>query len=51
MDAFGECSASYFLFIVGYISHADPVSLQKMNVKDDYFREGMILSTLLFPFS
>lgn len=36
-----------FFFIVGYISHADPVSLQKMNVKDDYFREGMIFIHLI----
>ncbi|MDO3426275.1 hypothetical protein QWT87_15345 [Chryseobacterium sp. APV1] len=36
-----------FFFIVGYISHADPASLQKMNVKDDYFREGMIFIHLI----
>jgi hypothetical protein len=36
-----------FFFIVGYISHADPVSLQKINVEDDYFREGMIFIHLI----
>ncbi|MBL7879540.1 MAG: hypothetical protein JNN23_06715, partial [Chryseobacterium gambrini] len=36
-----------FFFIVGYISHADPASLQKINVKDDYFREGMIFIHLI----
>lgn len=36
-----------FFFIVGYISHADPVSLHKTNVEDDYFREGMIFIHLI----
>ncbi len=36
-----------FFFIVGYISHADPSSLQKTDVKDDYFREGMIFIHLI----
>ncbi|MCQ4141092.1 hypothetical protein [Chryseobacterium sp. EO14] len=36
-----------FFFIVGYISHADPLSLHKINVKDDYFREGMIFIHLI----
>jgi hypothetical protein len=34
-------------FIIGYISHANPVSLQKFEVKDDYFRDGMIFIHLI----
>jgi len=36
-----------FFFTVGYVSHADPASLQKMDVKDDYFRDGMIFIHLI----
>lgn len=34
-------------FIIGYVSHADPASLQKLDVKDDYFRDGMIFIHLI----
>ncbi|GEN76941.1 hypothetical protein [Chryseobacterium hagamense] len=34
-------------FIIGYVSHADPSSLQKQEVKDDYFRDGMIFIHLI----
>ncbi|GAA5089945.1 hypothetical protein GCM10023210_15390 [Chryseobacterium ginsengisoli] len=34
-------------FIIGYVSHADPVSLQKYDVRDDYFRDGMIFIHLI----
>ncbi|WBV60617.1 hypothetical protein PFY12_00515 [Chryseobacterium camelliae] len=34
-------------FIIGYFSHANPVSLQKFEVKDDYFRGGMIFIHLI----
>lgn len=34
-------------FIIGYFSHAHPVSLQKFGVKDDYFRDGMIFIHLI----
>jgi hypothetical protein len=34
-------------FIIGYISHADPVSLQKFDVRDDYFEDGMIFIHLI----
>jgi len=34
-------------FIIGYVSHVDPVSLQKSEVKDDYFRDGMIFIQLI----
>lgn len=30
-------------FIVGFISHINPVSLQKSQVTDDYYRDGIIL--------
>ena len=30
-------------FITGFISHINPVSLQTTNVKDDYYRDGIIL--------
>lgn len=34
-------------FIIGYVSHIDPVSLQKYSVKDDYFRNGVIFVHLI----
>jgi hypothetical protein len=34
-------------FIIGYISHADPVTLQKFDVRDDYFDGGMIFIHLI----
>lgn len=34
-------------FIIGYLSHVNPVSLQKFEVKDDYFRDGMIFIHLI----
>ncbi|MCA6065878.1 hypothetical protein JI747_001725 [Chryseobacterium sp. RG1] len=34
-------------FIIGYFSHVNPVSLQKFEVKDDYFRDGMIFIHLI----
>lgn len=34
-------------FIIGYLSHIDPVSLQKYSVKDDYFRNGVIFIHLI----
>ena len=34
-------------FIIGYISHADPVSLQKFDGRDDYFKDGMIFIHLI----
>ncbi|MCS3869207.1 hypothetical protein J3D55_002123 [Chryseobacterium ginsenosidimutans] len=34
-------------FIIGYISHADPVALQKFDVRDDYFEGGMIFIHLI----
>jgi hypothetical protein len=34
-------------FIIGYVSHIDPVSLQKYSVKDDYFRNGVIFIHLI----
>lgn len=34
-------------FIIGYISHIDPRSLQVSNVTDDYFRNGIILVHLI----
>lgn len=34
-------------FIIGYVSHADPASLQKIDVEDDYFRDGMIFIHLI----
>ncbi|WEK70258.1 MAG: hypothetical protein P0Y62_01640 [Candidatus Chryseobacterium colombiense] len=34
-------------FIIGYFSHINPVSLQKFEVKDDYFRDGMIFIHLI----
>ncbi len=36
-----------FFFIVGYISHADPASLHKNDVRDDYFDDGMIFIHLI----
>lgn len=34
-------------FIIGYVSHIDPVSLQKYSVKDDYFKNGVIFVHLI----
>lgn len=34
-------------FFIGYISHADPKSLHKFNVMDDYFSGGMIFIHLI----
>lgn len=34
-------------FIIGYVSHADPASLQKYSVKDDYFKSGVIFIHLI----
>lgn len=34
-------------FIIGYISHIDPKSLQTSYVTDDYFRDGIILIHLI----
>jgi hypothetical protein len=34
-------------FIIGYISHADPATLQKFDVRDDYFDGGMIFIHLI----
>lgn len=34
-------------FIIGYLSHIDPVSLQKSNVTDDYFTNGVIFVHLI----
>ncbi len=34
-------------FFIGYISHADPKSLHKFNVMDDYFSDGMIFIHLI----
>lgn len=34
-------------FIIGYLSHIDPKSLQTSNVTDDYFRDGIILIHLI----
>ncbi|MCJ8154582.1 hypothetical protein MKJ01_12490 [Chryseobacterium sp. SSA4.19] len=34
-------------FIIGYISHSDPKSLQKFDVRDDYFADGMIFIHLI----
>ncbi|MEY8759130.1 hypothetical protein [Chryseobacterium tongliaoense] len=34
-------------FIIGYLSHSNPVSLQKYSVKDDYFRSGVIFIHLI----
>ncbi|MBD8081453.1 hypothetical protein [Chryseobacterium caseinilyticum] len=34
-------------FIIGYVSHINPKSLQTSNVTDDYFRDGIILIHLI----
>jgi hypothetical protein len=34
-------------FIIGYVSHSDPKSLQKFDVRDDYFADGMIFIHLI----
>lgn len=34
-------------FIIGYLSHINPVSLQKYSVKDDYFKSGVIFIHLI----
>ncbi|WP_262147334.1 hypothetical protein [Chryseobacterium foetidum] len=34
-------------FIIGYLSHINPMSLQTSNVTDDYFRDGIILIHLI----
>ncbi len=34
-------------FIIGYVSHANPASMQGMNVKNDYFKDGMIFIHLI----
>lgn len=34
-------------FIIGYLSHLDPVSLQTRTVRDDYFRNGLIFIHLI----
>lgn len=34
-------------FIIGYVSHMDPVSLQKYSIKDDYFKSGIIFIHLI----
>lgn len=34
-------------FSIGYVSHADPVTLQKFDVRDDYFKDGMIFIHLI----
>ncbi|WP_051349311.1 hypothetical protein [Chryseobacterium gregarium] len=34
-------------FFIGYISHSDPESLQKFDVSDDYFTDGMIFIHLI----
>ncbi|KQM28330.1 hypothetical protein [Chryseobacterium sp. Leaf201] len=34
-------------FFIGYISHADPKSLHKFDVRDDYFADGMIFIHLI----
>lgn len=36
-----------FFFVVGYISHTDPTSLHKNDVRDDYFHDGMIFIHLI----
>ena len=34
-------------FIIGYLSHIDPVSLQKYSVKNDYFTDGVFFVHLI----
>ncbi|MCI3936553.1 hypothetical protein MQX03_05050 [Chryseobacterium aahli] len=34
-------------FIIGYLSHLDPVSLQTRTVRDDYFKNGLIFIHLI----
>lgn len=34
-------------FFIGYVSHADPASMQGTRVKDDYFKDGMIFIHLI----
>ncbi|KQT18027.1 hypothetical protein ASG31_04620 [Chryseobacterium sp. Leaf404] len=34
-------------FVIGYLSHINPMSLQTSNVTDDYFRDGIILIHLI----
>lgn len=34
-------------FVIGYLSHIDPVSLQTFSVRDDYFRNGVIFIHLI----
>lgn len=39
--------AHIIFFVIGYLSHIDPVSLQKYSVKNDYFEDGVLFIHLI----
>jgi len=40
-------AAHIIFFVIGYLSHIDPVSLQKYSVKNDYYQDGVIFIHLI----
>lgn len=40
-------AAHIIFFVIGYLSHIDPISLQKYSVKNDYFQDGVIFIHLI----
>ncbi|WP_143883773.1 hypothetical protein [Chryseobacterium binzhouense] len=43
----GSLAVHILFFVIGYLSHIDPVSLQKYSVKNDYYTDGVIFIHLI----
>lgn len=43
----GSFAVHILFFVIGYLSHIDPVSLQKYSVKNDYYTDGVIFIHLI----